>query len=196
MNLSFRNGIVREVNPKDGLARVEFPDKDGVLSWWLNVNQSLTSDSKSYSMPEIGSQVNCLTDERGEEGTIIGAMYSDVDQPPTDKANLVMKQMKGGRTEVYDKDGGSYHVNQDAPYTIQIGAALVEITKSSIRLTVGGTGIVIGGDGTVKSTGTFMHQGDALFKSGSLRHNDKNVGSDHHHTGVRSGSSQTGDPLP
>lgn len=196
MKSNFRNGIVRQVDSKRGLARVEFTDQDGVTSWWLNVNQQVTSDSKSYAMPEVGAQVNCLTDDRGEEGTILGAMYSDVDQPPTDNANLVMKQMKGGRKEVYDKESGTYNVKQTAPYTIEIGAARVEITANSISLTVGGAGLVIGGDGTVKSTGNFSQNGDAEFKNGTLRHNNKNVGSDHHHSGVRTGDGQTGDPLP
>lgn len=196
MKLTFRPGIVRQVDAKRGLARVEFPDHDGMLSWWLNVNQQVTSDSKSYAMPEVGAQVNCLTDERGEEGTILGAMYSDVDRPPTDNENLVMKQMKGGRTEIYDKESGTYRVEQSAPYTIEIGAAKVEITANSISLTVGGAGLVIGGDGTVKSTGNFSQNGNAEFKNGTLRHNNKNVGSDHHHSGVKTGDGQTGDPLP
>ena len=196
MKSNFRNGIVRQVDSKRGLARVEFTDQDGVTSWWLNVNQQVTSDSKSYAMPEVGAQVNCLTDDRGEEGTSLGAMDSDVDQPPTDNANLVMKQMKGGRKEVYDKESGTYNVKQTAPYTIEIGAAKVEITANSISLTVGGAGLVIGGDGTVKSTGNFSQNGDAEFKNGTLRHNNKNVGSDHHHSGVHTGYGKTGDPLP
>lgn len=196
MKVFFRNGIVREVDANRGLARVEFTDHDGMLSWWLNVNQEVASDSKSYSMPEVGAQVNCLTDERCEEGTILGAMYSDVDRPPTNNANLVMKHMKGGRKEVYDKESGSYHVQQDASYTIEVGAAKVIITPNSISLLVGGVGLVIGGEGTVKSTGNFVHQGNAHFDGGSLRHKDKNVGSDHHHTGVEPGGGQTGNPLP
>lgn len=196
MNTNFRNGIVREIDGARGLARVEFSDQDSVTSWWLNVNQGVASDSKSYSMPEVGAQVNCLTDERGEEGTILGAFYSDIDQPPSTNPSQIVNEWRGGRRDVYDKDTGEYHLKQTAPYKIEIGAAVVEITPTSISLTVGGAGIVIGEDGKIQSTGSFAHSGNAQFKEGTLRHNDKNVGSDHKHEGVQPGGGKTGDPLP
>ena len=196
MTPQYRKGIVTEVNGAKGLARVELQDQDGVVSWWLNVNQQVASASKSYSMPEVGAQVNVLTDERGEEGVILGSFYSDIDTPPTDNPNQIVNNMRGGRVETYDKDSGEYTVNQTAPYVIEIGSARVEITNDQISLTVGGTGIVIGAGGTVQSTGDFSHKGNAKFENGTLRHNDKNVGSDHTHSGVEPGGGNSSTPLP
>ncbi|CAM1655765.1 Gp5/Type VI secretion system Vgr protein [Bartonella choladocola] len=191
-----RHGIVREVNDK-GHARVEFRDADNVVSYWLQPVQPLASgkQSRSYCMPEVGSQVSCFVDEHAQEGVILGAVYSDIDQPPTQNPAQIVNELRGGRRDVYDKDTGEYLLEQTAPHTIKIGASVVEITPTSISMTVGGAGIVIGLGGKIQSTGDMSHKGNAKFEGGSLRHNDKNVGSDHHHEGVTPGGGTTGDPL-
>jgi len=205
----YRKGIVREVDGKRGLARVEIEDQDGVVSWWLNVNQELASRSRSYLMPEVGAQVNCLTDERGEEGVILGAFYSDVDVPPTTNVAQIKRDMRGGRVETYDKDSGEYHLAQTAKHVTDIGAAhfkitpdkilaqlggaFIEIIDGQITLSAGGSTLIIGG-GTIASSGNFSHQGNAHFNGSSLRHNDKNVGSDHIHSGVEPGGGTSSVP--
>jgi len=177
----YRKGIVREVDGKRGLARVEVQDQDGVVSWWLNVNQELASRSRSYLMPEVGAQVNCLTDERGEEGVILGSFYSDVDVPPTDNAALVKRDLRGGRVETYDKDSGEYHVVQTAKYVIDVGSAHVEIAPDRIVLSVGGVSLTITASG-------------AAFNGGKVSHDGKNIGSSHIHGGVLPGGATTNTP--
>lgn len=194
MNATYRNGIVREVDGKRGLARVEFTDQDGMASWWLSVSQPLAGSSRVYSMPDVGSQVTCMTDERGEEGVIIGAIYSDKDVPPTDNANEIKTVLAGGRAETYDKSSGEYHVQQSAKYVIDIGAAHVEISPDKIVLQVGGTSLVIS-DGHVSASGPFSHSGgDVSFGGGSLTHDGRNIGSTHVHGGVQTGGEKTAPP--
>jgi len=106
--MSYRKGIVTAVDAATGRARVEFTDRDNVVSWWLHVNAPLASKDGSsvFVMPEIGSQVNCLIDERGEEGTILGATFNDSDTPPIADAGHIHMKLSGGLVLDYDKAAG------------------------------------------------------------------------------------------
>jgi len=181
MKAQYKNGIVREVDGARGLARVEFPDEDGVASWWLSVNSGFTGGSKSYAMPEIGSQVACLTDERGEEGLIMGAIYSEKDLPPSIDANEIVQILAGGREERYNKTTGEMSIKQSAPLMLEIGAAKAVIAPASIALSVGGVSLTITDRGVE-------------IKGGQITHDGKNIGSTHKHGGVEAGGSTTQPP--
>jgi len=183
----YKNGIVREVDGARGLARVEFPDEDGVASWWLSVNCAFAGASKSYAMPEIGSQVSCITDERGEEGVILGAVYSARDTPPGSDPDEIVQVLAGGREERYNKKTGEMTIRQTAGMRVEIGQAVVEILPGSIMLSVGGASLTIA-DGRVSASG------DMAFEGGSITHDGRNIGASHVHGGVKAGSARTQPP--
>jgi len=106
MNSPFKRGIIKERDNKKGRAKVEFPDEDGNLSYWLNVNQSGTGKNKSYSMPDIGSQVNCVVDWDGEDGCILGAVWSDGDKPPTEDGDTDHIETEAGTVIIVNKKTG------------------------------------------------------------------------------------------
>jgi phage baseplate assembly protein gpV len=85
-------------------ARVTFPDRQNLQSWWLRVLQHNTKETKDFWMPDLGEQVECLMDENFRNGLILGASYSDVDQPPPgmtlDKRHTTFKD---GATLEYDR---------------------------------------------------------------------------------------------
>ena len=126
-NSLFKRGLVTEVDPARGRARVEFTDEDGNISFWLNVNQSVTGDNKSYWMPDVGSQVNTLVDWDGEDGTILGSLYSEADPPPTTDINHVMTQFADG--SIFKFDRGS------STLTITIGAVNIVVDPSGVTVT-------------------------------------------------------------
>lgn len=107
MNSPFKRGIIKELDFKKGRAKVEFSDEDGNLSYWLNVNQSSTGANKSYSMPDKGSQVNCLVDWDGEDGCIMGAVWSEKDKPPTENGDLEYKKFASGAEVIVDRKTGA-----------------------------------------------------------------------------------------
>ncbi len=78
----YRRGIVHAVDPATGRARVRFPDRDNVVSWWLDVLQRKTHVDKAYWMPDVGEHVACLMDGHDEAGAILGALYSTADPVP------------------------------------------------------------------------------------------------------------------
>lgn len=133
---AFKRGEVRELDPENARAKVEFLDEDGASSFWLSVNSSLASGSgsRTYAMPEIGSQVHCLVDWRGEDGVILGASYSKKDRPPATKATEMAGKLGGGLEYLYDKVAGTFWLKTKGPITLQCGSSTVEIQPGQIVL--------------------------------------------------------------
>ena len=76
-----RFGTVTSINSLTARARVQFTE-DGMNSYWLAVLQNKTFKDKFYSMPAVGEQVACLMDENSEDGVILGAIYTSLDEVP------------------------------------------------------------------------------------------------------------------
>ena len=74
-------GTVTNINPLTARARVQFADDD-MTSYWLPVLQTKTFKDKYYAMPDIGEQAACLMDENCEDGVILGAIYTNLDEVP------------------------------------------------------------------------------------------------------------------
>ena len=154
-NSPFKRGIVKEVDGKTGKARVEFQDEHETTSFWLNVNQKASSANKSYWMPDVGSQVNCLIDWHGEDGSVLGSFYSEADPPPTEDAGVHYERYESGLEIIVSKGGGDMTIR---------GAQNVRIEAAKIVL-VGE--VHLGGDG-----GKLVHRKDDLDSAG-----DQAVGS-------------------
>lgn len=75
-------GTVSAVDADKVQARVRLPECDNMRTNWLSVLQRNTQDNKDYWLPDVGEQVEVLLDANGEDGVILGAVYSDVDTPP------------------------------------------------------------------------------------------------------------------
>jgi phage baseplate assembly protein V len=133
----FKRGVVRELDPANARAKVEFPDEEGASSFWLSVNSSLASGtgSRTYAMPELGSQVHCLVDWRGEDGVILGASYSKEDRPPAGDANHVAMKLTGGLELLYDKGAGTLNVKVPTAITLECGGTKLEMKPGSWKVT-------------------------------------------------------------
>ncbi|MDW3463672.1 phage baseplate assembly protein V, partial [Escherichia coli] len=81
-------GTVSAVDADRVQARVRLPECDNLRTNWLNVLQRNTQDNKDYWLPDVGEQVEVLLDANGEDGVILGAVYSDVDKPPFSDKNI------------------------------------------------------------------------------------------------------------
>ena len=74
-------GTVTNINPLMAKARVQFAE-DNITSYWLPILQKKTLKDKYYSVVDIGEQVACLMDENSEDGVILGAIYTNLDEVP------------------------------------------------------------------------------------------------------------------
>nr|DAN90211.1 MAG TPA: baseplate assembly protein [Caudoviricetes sp.] len=141
----FAAGIVVAVNEQAVTVRVQFPDKENVISWDLNVNQTRAG---VVWMPQIGEQVNCLMDEQLKAGTVIGSFYTKENPPPVQTAEKCHVTFKDGTVIEYDP--AAHHLTAD------IGTGTAAVKASSITL-----------DGDVSITGGLTVAKDSDI-SGSL----------------------------
>jgi len=144
-NSPFKRGLVEKVDPAKARAKVKFADEDGNISFWLNINGSGSGKNKSYNMPDIGSQVNCLIDWDGEDGTVLGSPFSEADKPPTSNGDTVHLKSESGTDIIFNKKTGDIDIK---------GANIVKI--QAVKIILEGD-VHLGGEG-----GQLVHRkGDA-----------------------------------
>lgn len=125
-NSPYRRGVVTKVDPAKGRVRVEFADEDENTSMWMTVNQPATAANKSYGMPDVGAQVNCLVDWDGEGGTVIGAVWSEKDMPPTADGDTTHIRTEAGTDIVVNKKTGAISITGAASLVIEAGSVTIK----------------------------------------------------------------------
>ena len=100
---AFLVGIVTE--SKIGYSKVKFPDLDDMTSQWLAINYAFTLGKREAYALAVGTQVNCLMDANLEEGTILGARYSEADTPPTSNNATYLMAFDDGSQLEFDGSG-------------------------------------------------------------------------------------------
>jgi len=98
-------GIVVAVDEQSVKVRVQFPDRDDLVSDWLPVLQDFCVGNQHYRLPDVDNQVACLMDDNYEAGVVLGAIYSDADAPPVTSADIYYRRFKDGTVIQYDRAG-------------------------------------------------------------------------------------------
>lgn len=125
-NASYKRGTVSELLP-NGEARVKFEDEDGVTSFKLGVLNKGTMGRKSSSHYKVGSQVACLVDFNGEDGVILGSVYSDVDKAPTTATENDHTTHEDGAVVEHDPVTGVHRIQLPAT-----GKLLLEVAGAKL----------------------------------------------------------------
>ena len=90
---SYHVAIVAAVDLANASVRVTVAELDGLLSWWLQVLMPFTGINNAYAMPHVGDRVAVLLDSDGSRGCVLGAVYSQQQQPSDTGANLLSFQI-------------------------------------------------------------------------------------------------------
>lgn len=164
-------GFVSAQDVAFGRVRVRLPDFDDLETAWLPVLHAKTHADKWWGLPDVGEQVACLLDGRGEAGVVLGAFFGARDVPPAGaSADTHVVAFADGTRVVYDR------VAHDL--TVQCVGTLHVVCAGAVTLTAAAVSI----NGPVAVTGP------------SLTHNGVNVGSTHTHGGVLPGPASTAPP--
>ncbi|MDR1709990.1 MAG: phage baseplate assembly protein V [Candidatus Accumulibacter sp.] len=134
---TFRFGTVSAVDAKTCRVRVRLPDYDNMRTAWLPVLAAKTQDDKDYWLPDVGEQVVALLDERGEDGVVLGAVYSSADAPPVASGNKRHIRFSDGTTAEYDRSTHklAIHCVGDVDIT---ASGDIRLNGANIRLNEGG----------------------------------------------------------
>lgn len=104
-------GTVVARDPGTHRVRVQFPDHDNVVSYWLPVGVQKSLGDFDYWLPDLNTHVACLMDENYEFGVVLCAIYSDTDLPPISNPDLFYKQFADGTIIQYDRAGHKLTAN-------------------------------------------------------------------------------------
>jgi phage baseplate assembly protein V len=137
-----RIGVVTNADPERYVVRVLI-QPEGVLSGWLPVASLwLGAGWGLAALPVPGTQVVVLAQEHeGEEGIVVGALYSLTDPPPANTAGQFLLQHQSGAKIVLNDDG-----------SISVNATTLAVSGNvSIAGSLAATGDVADGHGTLAS---------------------------------------------
>jgi len=190
---TLRFGFVTVADAATHRVRVRLPDLDDLETWWLPVLAARTHQDRFEHLPDVGDHVALLLDPRGEEGVVLGAIYSARDPSPGGTPDITRATFADGTTIEYDRAAHRLFVSVRGPVTIIAdGAVLVQApsvkldTPSTIctgdaliqgRLTVQ-NGISVTGGGAAASISGNVHVDGSIDASGSIM--DGGGNSNHH----------------
>ncbi|WP_159195555.1 phage baseplate assembly protein V, partial [Escherichia coli] len=70
-----------------------------------------SQDNKDYWLPDMGEQVEVLLDNNGEDGVVLGAVYSTVDTAPVASRDKRYVQFSDGAAFEYDRSTHQLTIN-------------------------------------------------------------------------------------
>ncbi|MDR1978311.1 MAG: hypothetical protein LBQ42_06225 [Synergistaceae bacterium] len=101
---SGRYGIVSDYDPKRHMARVQFPDKDNLVSAWLPVGIPNSKKNKDEFHLDIGEHVYCNMLGNGlEAGIVLCSVWDDKNKPPLGDQDVRRTEFEDGTTMFVDR---------------------------------------------------------------------------------------------
>lgn len=210
---TFAFGIVTAVDAGRGWARARLPEYDNLETAFLPVLQRRTHRDKALDLPDVGEQVALLLDLRGEDGVILGAIWSEVDPvPQTDGADVDVRRYADGTVLRYDRTAhrltadvqgeivaactGKADVTAEGPARVESKAAL---TLAAPTITMRGALSMRSYEGDGPTTAEIdgpltVNRGDVTVPGNDVKAGGVSLQS-HVHGGVMPGGGTSGPPV-
>lgn len=210
---TFAFGIVTAVDAGRGWARASLPEYDNLETAFLPVLQRRTHRDKALDLPDVGEQVALLLDLRGEDGVILGAIWSEVDPvPQTDGADVDVRRYADGTVLRYDRTAhrltadvqgeivaactGKADVTAEGPARVESKAAL---TLAAPTITMRGALSMRSYEGDGPTTAEIdgpltVKRGDVTVPDNDVKAGDVSL-KEHRHGGVDTGGGTSGPPV-
>lgn len=182
--------VGRVVEADYALARVRVgigdpEDPEGyILTGWLPMSGGRSDE---WNPPQIGEAVTVLS-EGGElqNGVVLPGSIYNTDHPAVGaRGDLWRKDFRDGSSVEYDLASKTMRT--------AVGDALIVMSEGAIALSAGGTTLTIDSDG-VTTSGKIIGQAGLEISGEPFVHNGKDVGAEHRHIGVQTGSGTSGVP--
>jgi phage baseplate assembly protein V len=165
---------------------------------WLPWVSSRAGGDKTWHAPEVGEQVLVLS-PAGDlcAGFVIGGVYKQDRPANADAATVSRTTYADGAVVEYDRAAHAYAITIPAggKATVKAGASSTfEVTSDAIRLTVGGTQLVLSASGIQITSATGLNINGAVTQTGGPLTSNGIALSTHTHGGITSGISNTAGP--
>lgn len=120
MAAELRIGVIKKVLADKDRCIVHFAEDDDLDSCELCVLHCSSLKNRHYHLPDENEQVYVLTDENGEEGVILGSIYSEADPPPLSNADKYFIEFEDGTSVEYDRKEHKLKLKVSSSGTIDI----------------------------------------------------------------------------
>lgn len=137
-----QTGIISDIDETVVRVRVTLPECDNLRSNWLPVLQHNTQNNKDYWLPDIGEQVEVLLDDNGEDGVVLGAVYSTVDTAPLASRDKRYVHFSDGAAFEYDRklhqltiNGGIEKIVIEVKESTSLTSPQVEVKAQQVLVT-------------------------------------------------------------
>ncbi|UTH73990.1 phage baseplate assembly protein V [Chromobacterium sp. IIBBL 290-4] len=148
---------------KPGFARVRLPDMDNMRTMWLPIAYPKSQNDQACWTYDDGEQVAVLLDARGEDGVILGAIYSEADPPPTTSRDTFLVRFKDGALLEYDRASHTLTVSGVQKVVMQASADI--LLQAGSKVTVDAPDAEFSGNVLVK--GKLVGQGGMAVSGGA-----------------------------
>ena len=167
-----RHGPVEEVNAAEGWVRLNLGEGDDGKFISAKVPYAqIAGDLKVHSAPSKGQNMTIIAPGGDARQAIALPMtWSDQNVAPNDKAD---------------------------EHTLTIGSVRIDLKGDTVKIAIGGFSLTMSEAEAIFSVAGVYHKisgGGVETTGGVIRHNSKNIGSDHEHTDVVKGGDLTGPP--
>ena len=107
-----RFGYVSAYDAKRHMARIQFPDKDNLISAWIPVAVSNSKKNRDEAHLDIGEHVYCNMMGNGlETGVVLCSLYDDTNKPPAGDADIRKTTYDDGTEIIYDRKNHKMQIN-------------------------------------------------------------------------------------
>lgn len=194
-------GLISDIDPSKGLARVNFDD-DGIVSAWLPIIFPKAMADSFIWLPDINEHVACLMDAHAENGVIIGSVYSAATAPNGGNKDKFRATFSDGTVIEYDRAAHKLTANVQGSVDVEAtGNAKLKATHVTLdapNVTV--TGVLSAGQistasGSAGGDGSVSIQGDLTVTGGDVVADLISLKL-HKHIGVQPGAGISGTPTP
>jgi phage baseplate assembly protein V len=192
-----RAGTILEADYSNARVRVKLGKN---TTAWLPWVSSRAGGDKTWHAPEVGEQVLVLS-PAGDlcAGFVIGGVYKQDRPANADAATVSRTTYADGAVVEYDRAAHAYAITIPAggKATVKTGASsTLEVAADAIRLTVGGTQLVLSASGIQITSPTGLNINGAVTQTGGPLTSNGIALATHTHGGVTSGISNTAGPNP
>lgn len=201
-----RVGNIRAIDAANARVRVAF---GGCVSDWIPWGTSRAGNRRDWTMPNVGEQVIVFAPFGDPTQAVVGpSIFQDDFSAPATSPDKDLTVFPDGTTFEYDSATNTYtqtiagsgnwvfnlknaQVNTETATVTAETSVTIDTPETTVtgNLTVGKN--LTMGDGS--NTATF--NGNVEFLGGSVKHNGKNIGDNHKHSGVQTGGGNTGNPV-
>lgn len=157
-------GTVAAIDEKTMRVRVRLPEMDNLRTAWLPVLTRKTLSDKDYWLPDLGEHVAVLLDARGEDGVVLGAIFSEADVVPVASRDKWQRRFADGAVLEYDRAGHVLTVTGGIQkVVVEVGAEILLKAGAKVTLDTPDTEVT----GNLRVLGKLTYQGGLSGSGGS-----------------------------